>query len=268
MALHSSPVTQEAPAAPAYTLRHLPPPGLRMPWYRSAALTVVVLSVAAFGLVRPERLYVSKVEFEGHARAHEAELRHLSGVRNGATIWEVDVADVSASVLLHPWVSKVTTTRRLDGTVHVAVQEHDPVALLSHGGQLYYLDAGGRPFMRALTDDLDHPIISGLGPELEQVNPELPDLVVNDALWLMEQMHERGLVDRQQISEVRFSRTRGFTVQLAGSQPAARVLFGFGSYERQLDHLASLLHRGVDLSEPLHVDVAPRTVAIVRPIEA
>jgi hypothetical protein len=77
-------------------------------------------------------------------------------------------------------------------------------------------------------------------------------------------------VSSQQISEVSFSRSRGMTVQLRGSNIAGRtshILFGLGHFERQVSHLASLLDDGLDLTRPLSIDLAPPAVAIVRPLD-
>ncbi len=241
-----------------------------MPRLRNVALGCVALITAMTVVVRPDQLYVERIEFVGASRAQAAELRHLADVKNGVTVWGVDLEKISQGVQRHPWVSSVRAERRLPGTVVVRVEEHVPVALLAWGSELYYVDASGRPFLRAHTHDLDYPVLTGVGPQLELTHPELPRLVLHDALWLMGELDARGILTRDRISEIGFSKTRGFTIQTTGAvpgRPSARVLVGFGGYERQLRHLSALQQQGVDLSEPLQVDVAPETVAIVRPVD-
>lgn len=235
---------------------------------RNAAIAGVTLLVLAWVLVRPDQLYVERIEFSGTEQSTPAQLRHLADIHNGTLIWSVNLAEVSERVQRHPWVEAVTVERRLPGTIRVEVVEREPVALLAWEGRLLYVDRRGRPFLDAHTDDLDHPVITGLSPEDESRNDKLPRLVIHDALWLLDQLDTRQLVPRDQVSEVAFHPARGFEIQTTGAQPGrptARILVGLGSYERQLDHLAALLDKGVDLTEPLHVDVAPRKVAIVRP---
>lgn len=237
---------------------------------RAVVLGFVVTGLLAWALVRPDLMVVERVTFEGYQRATPAQLRHLSDLRNGTTIWEVDLGDLASRLQRHPWVASVVARRRLPGTVAVEVVEHEPAVLLAWSSELFYVDAQGRPFLRADSSDLDYPVVTGIGPELQARHPQLPRLALADASWLVAQLDERGLIPAASISEIAFHASRGFTVQLSGSGPdrrTAEVLFGFGDYERQLEHLASLLDRGVDLTSPLHVDVAPPTVAIVRPLD-
>lgn len=238
---------------------------------RVVALGAVLFGALAAVVVRPDLMVVERIEWVGNSRATPAELRHLADLRNGTTIWSVDLGDLAARIQRHPWVDSVSAERRFPGTVVVRVVEHHPVAILAWGPELFYVDDLGRPFLRADSSSLDHPFITGLTPELEALHPELPRLVLRDAVWLLGSLDSRGLLPASQVSEVAFHRTRGFTVQTSGAggdHRTARVLFGFDDYERQLNHLASLLDRGVDLTRPLHVDVAPATVAIVRPMDA
>lgn len=221
-------------------------------------------------IVRPDRMMVEEVRFEGNERASWAELRHLVNVRNGSSIWRVDLDAISRGAAAHPWVKRARAVRRYPATIEVEVEEFQPVALLHFDSQFYYVDSSGAVFLTATNDDLDYPIISGVDTELERRHPDLPGLVMADALWLLQTLDDRNLVSAQQVSEVSFSRTRGMTVQLRGSSAhgrTAHILFGLGHFERQVQHLASLLDDGLDLTRPLSIDLAPAAVAIVRPLD-
>lgn len=235
---------------------------------RTSAVVVVTLLVLAWVVVRPDAWLVERVEFEGHERATEAQLRHLADLRNGTSVWGVDLAAVSAGVARHPWVARAEATRRFPTTVVVRVTEHEPVALLAFEDALYYVDSQGTPFLQATSDDLDHVVLAGIDRDLEEAHPDLPRLVIRDALWLLDELDGRELLPRERVSDLQFHRTRGFTVRAVGAGPghrSAEILLGFDDYDLQLRRLAALLDRGVDLSQPLHVDLAPAKVAIVRP---
>lgn len=235
---------------------------------RLSLLVAALMAVMGWLVVRPEQMYVERIEFVGNQRATAAELRHLADVRNGVRLWEVDLRSLTAGVSRHPWVSSVEAERRFPGTVVVRVTEHEPVAMLAVGADLFYVDAAGTPFLHAQADDLDHPVIVGLDPDFISRDARLPGLILHDALWLLDQLDARDLIPRARVSELRFQPTRGFTLQTAGALPGhatAEVLFGLGDYTRQLDHLGGLLDRDIDLSQPLHIDLAPEKVAIVRP---
>jgi hypothetical protein len=240
-------------------------PFLRRAWYAVAAF------VALFLVVRPDRMLVEHVVYVGNVRATTSQLRHLSDMPNGTRMWEVEPSDVAERVEAHPWVKNASAWIRWPGTLIVEVDEHSPVALVAWRDDLYYVDSEGVPFLRAHADDLNHPMILGLSDQLDEAHPDLPWLVLHDALWLITELDARRLIPRDQISEVSFLPSRGYTVQTTGASrgnPTARVLFAPGDYERQLTQLQHLLHNGVDLSAPLHVDVAPERVVIVRPLNS
>lgn len=229
-----------------------------------AALLSALAPIVLFGVVRPDCMMVERVVFQGASRASEASLRHLADIPNGTTIWSVDPEAAARGVERHPWVRRATAVREWPDRVVIEVEEYEPVALL-HYDRTYYVDRDGTPFLADVTGDLDYPSLTGIGPELERAHPDLPVLAVRDALWLIEALDARGLLSRDRISEVAFSRTRGFTVH----GPAARFAFGVDDLERKLARLERLVAEGqVDPEAPVLVDLAPETVAIVRPLAA
>ena len=236
--------------------------------------TLVTISVVCGGLgmlllvVRPEQWLVERVAFEGQRRATPAELRHLSDLRNGTAIWQVDVERVAEQLERHPWVRSATVTVAWPRTVHVDITEHRPVALLHRESDdpaesvIVYVDEEGTPFLPARPGDLDYPHLTGFEPELSRLHPDLGPLAIRDALWLITTLDDRGLVSRDRVSEVAFSRTVGFT--LVTDQ--ARLVFGHGDLAQQIDRLSLLVSQGLSLEDPTYIDLAPATVAIVRPL--
>ncbi len=234
------------------------------------AVALVLLALALLAL-RPDRMLVEHIVFEGAERAGEAELRHLVHVRNGTTLWGVSPAAVAEQVERHPWVRQAVVTREFPNRLVVAVEEHDVVALLAYGGGLYAVSSEGTVFARAEPGDLDHPILNGIDRDLNDAHAGLPGAVVQDAVWLLRELSGRQILDERHVSEVAFHRTRGFTVRSRGgtaSRPAAEILFAVGNYPRQLARLEALIARSaVDLSQAVHVDLGATRVAIVRPVE-
>jgi len=236
--------------------------------HRVARTRVFPLAALAFGaaalfaVARPDLALVEHVEFQGAERSSPVALRHLADIRNGTTMWRVDLRRAQRGAEAHPWVRSARVYRKLPDTVVVEVEEYEPVALLHHNG-LFYVDRSGAVFLRARTDELDYPVITGIDQALERAHPDLPRLVLRDTLWLLETLDSRGLVSRSQVSEIAFSRTRGFTAHLGGG---AELRFGLEGLDRQVDRLSVLLGEGVDLGEPVLVDLAPASVAIVRPL--
>ena len=214
--------------------------------------------------MRPDLWVVEHVVFDGTDRAGSAGLRHLADLRNGTTVWEVEAEAVARGVERHPWVHHATARFEWPDTVVVEVTEHVPVALLASGA-MHYVDVEGTPFAPASTDDLDYPVLTGISPELAELQPEVPRKAVRSALALMDTLEARDVLDRSRISEVHFDAARGFSVQVTGG---ARILFDLEGFDAQAGRLERLVASGVDVSTPLYIDLVPETVAIVRPLDA
>ncbi len=226
----------------------------------SAALLLLSFGSSAQAWSRPGLCMVERVAFAGQQRAGARELRHLADLRNGTTVWSVDLEAVERGVERHPWVRDARATFDWPDTVRIEVEEHHTVALLHHGDRLLYLSEEGVAFLEARPGDLDYPHITGVTRALAATHPELPGLAVRDALWLMAELDARGLVPRSAVSEVAFSEALGFTVHAGAGQ----LSFGHGELGRQVDRLAVLVGQGLDPLGPTFVDLAPASVAIVR----
>ncbi len=226
-----------------------------------AVLGVVSSATTMWAVVRPDRMLVEHVRFVGADHAGAAELRHLMDLRNGTRMWEVDEADLERRVASHPWVRRAEVSIGWPDAVVVEVEEREVVAVV-HTDRMMVIDRDGTPFLPAGSDDLDHPHITGITPDVQRLHPDVAGMAVRDALWLIEQMELRGLASAP-ISEVAFSTTRGFTV----FHGRARLVFGHGDLSRQLDRLERLAReQGLDLAGPTLVDLAPASVALVRPL--
>jgi len=222
----------------------------------------MAITAAGFGIfvLRPDLMVVENVQFDGHQRAGAMELRHLSDFRNGTTVWGVDPAAVVRSVERHPWVKRASAELQWPGTLHIEIMEYEPVALV-HYDRLYYVDSAGSVILKASADDLDYPVFTGMGPGLEAVHPELPRVVLRDAAWLLKELVGSDALRASDISEIHFSRERGFTVYAQRSQ----IVFGVEQLERRIQRLGLILEHGLKLGQPVVVDLASDSVAIVRP---
>ncbi len=240
-----------------------------VPWGRwlAANLVLAPAGVAVFALARPDLWMVERVVFEGRERTSVAELRHLMDLPNGTPPWRVDPEAVATSLERHPWVREANVELRWPSEVVVHVEERRAAGLLHDGDELLYVDERGVPFVRArgsgAPGGLDHVHLTGMGSELDAIHPELAPRAIADALWLVDALDREGLVPRERVSEVAFSRTSGFLVHTGRS----RLAFGPADLPEQVKRLSVLVARGLRLEEPHHVDLAPATVAIVRPLD-
>lgn len=232
-----------------------------------AAAVITLGAVAAFGTLRPDLWMVEHVLVEGVDRADPAVIRHLADIPNGRPLWGVDPEAVERGVQTHPWVRAATVHVEWPDRIRIVVEEHRIAALVLRREGMFAVADTGQVFLKPSRGDLDHPLLTGFeteGSPSEAGPPpsSLFQLAVPDALALLDALDRRDLVPRTEVSEVAFSATAGFTVHTRG----ARVAFGHGDLDRQLDRLAALVQHGLDLSSAMYVDLAPRTVATLRPL--
>jgi len=232
---------------------------------RSLRLALGALGVLAVGVAiwrSPAALVVRAVQFDGNTRASARSLRHLVDLPSGTSVLSVDLNGVARRAEAHPWVREAGA--QLAGRrVVVTVSEYEPVALAQIGARLFYVDAEGEDFLAARTEDLDYPVLTGLTQDAVALHPDLTRLVLQDDLALLHLLAQDADVSSDAVSEIAFSQTRGYTVYL---RSGAEVLFGLSDHAAAALRLGVLISRGVDLSSPVHVDLGPRRVAIVRPV--
>ena len=229
------------------------------PW----ALLALALLPAGVGARHLSLSMIDEVRFEGAVRAEAPALRHLADVPNGVATWRIDPDEVARAVARHPWVDTAEVRRVGLSTLVIEVHEHRPVALLAQDG-LQYIDDQGRVFLEARSEDLDFPVLTGLDAELGALHPELPQLVVRDAVVLLAELEKADLLAPVRISEVQFSRTRGYTVLL---ESGTRIVFGLGDPRVPLSRLRQLRSEGLRLDHPTLIDLAADRVALVRPLQ-
>jgi hypothetical protein len=236
-----------------------------VPWGRWLAANAFLgpAGVALFALVRPDLWMVERVVFVGREQTSVAELRHLMDLSNGTPPWRVDTDELARAVERHPWVREARVELHWPDELVVQVDERHAAALLHDGDDLLYVDERGVPFVRARGGDLDHVHLTGMGSDLDKVHPDLAPRAIHDALWLVDTLDREGLVPEEQVSEISFSRTSGFLVHTG----RARLAFGHADLPKQVERLSILVARGLRLEEPHFVDLAPATVAIVRPLD-
>lgn len=126
--------------------------------------------VWAAGVVRSAPLLtIDHIAVDGNVRMSRGEVIGLLETLQGQNLFLADLAAGRASLLSSGWVRGATLRRVLPSTVHVTVNEREPIGLGRFGARLYAVDASG-----SIVDEIDPrladlglPIIDGLsaGPE-------------------------------------------------------------------------------------------------------
>lgn len=244
---------------------------------RIAATGFAALGAAA-GLVWlgffSEALRFRELRIVGNDRASSPALRHLADLPVGAPLLLLDLDDAVAGARRHPWVKSATARRVFPDTVVLTIEERQPQALLLLDA-LYLVDETGTPFRKADAADLDHPVLTGLPPDLATKDPPLARRIVADALALLQASEGRAGMQRSALSEVRFDARAGYTLVLRNG---GEVLLGFqdpptedgvpgpAGWDRALARLDTLAGQGVLLSPPVRIDLGLPKLAVVTPL--
>ena len=119
--------------------------------------------------------------------------------------------------------------------------------------------------MNANSSDLDYPVITGVREGVVTAHPDLPQAVIREAVALLSSLESGKLLYREQVSEIAFDSAMGWTVFVDGGP---RFLFGLEDLPGQMARMAKVLSSGVSLMDAVVVDLAPKSVAIVKPLAA
>jgi cell division protein FtsQ len=225
---------------------------------------------------------IKEVRFVGLVHATESELLARSGLKVGDNLIRTDLLAAAHGIESHPWVAAARVTRKLPGSLEVAVVEHRPAALVQMGA-LYVLDDQGKLFKRASPQDaLDLPIVSGLSRAEEPALPatggarrrgalEEPrrELRLLHALHFLDTWREAGFAVSD-LSELRLEDEDAVTVFARDGGSMQEVRLGATDWPLSLRRLSSmrsvLARRGehatkIDLDNPARPSEAAATLA-------
>ena len=101
--------------------------------------------VAGFLLaLRSPLLDVDQIVVSAPAHTRPEALAAASGVERGTPLMDVDVGAAAERVAQLPWVDEASVSRRVDGTIEIAVSERQPVVQVQVGDQVLLSDSERR----------------------------------------------------------------------------------------------------------------------------
>jgi hypothetical protein len=173
----------------------------------------------------------------GAARLSDPELADSAGVARGDALLAVEASAVAERLAAHAWVRRARAARLPTGSLVLAIEEHEPRAVLT-GAQPHALDAEGTPFA---------PVAEGDFPELPRVActaplaPGEPSAALAAAVQLSERLAGLGLPPAEEVSISAAEDPSGSVLRLRGLPP--RFLLG-RDVDAALPRLARLLALG------------------------
>lgn len=206
---------------------------------------------------------VNEIKIVGCINAKEAELLDLARLDLGMEIWKLNLAELTKSIVKHPWIKKVQVRRDWSRqALIIEVQERIPRAMIILD-DLYLVDSQGKIFKRVGTKEkVDLPLLTGLGgKEIKNQDRESEELI-KQALELLDLLANRQIINEHNISEINLHKQRGLTLYtLEKSLP---IHLGWGDYQDKLNRLEKVL---ADIQkkgeEVVYVDVNyPRKIIV------
>jgi hypothetical protein len=196
---------------------------------RSLPAVAAVAAIAALGgaawagrrwVTTSSRFAIADVVVRGAHQVGADELRGALPVRAGDNVF-ADLAAIARAARANPWIAAAEVHRILPNTITVDVREYAAAAVVELG-DLYLVDASGRPFKRAAietgeTDGL--PIITGVGRASYLANRAAAAATVRAAIVAFERWRA---AHRPAIREIHIDPHGAITLHTEGSgQPAA-----------------------------------------------
>ncbi len=183
---------------------------------------------------------INNIEIEGAKRLSPSVLLQQARLEPGLNLLAVRPGQVERALMAHPWIAKAEVSRKWPHSLHLKIQERDPVALAQIGEELLYLDRQGMIFKPLSPGDPHNfPVITGLTPEqFRHAAGDLPE-VVAQAFNLMEVLKKTPPpLNLENISEIHADLEQGFTLYANGVGIALDL--GFKDYSEKLQKFAQL----------------------------
>ena len=183
---------------------------------------------------------INNIEIEGAKRLSRSLLLQQAKLGPGASLLAIRPGQVERALMAHPWIAKAEVSRKWPNSLHLKIQERDPVALVQFGEELLYMDRQGMIFKPLSPGDPHNfPVITGLTPEqFRHPAGDLPE-VVAQAFQLMDVLKNNPPpLNLENISEIHVDLERGFTLYANGVGVALDL--GLKDYSEKLQKFAQL----------------------------
>jgi cell division protein FtsQ len=183
---------------------------------------------------------INNIEIEGAKRLSRSLVLEQAKVGPGASLLAIRPGQVERALMAHPWIAKAEVSRKWPNSLHLQIQERDPVTLVQFGEELLYMDRQGMIFKPLSPGDPHNfPVITGLTPEqFKHPAGNMPE-VVAQAFQLMDELKKTPPpLNLENISEIHVDLERGFTLYANGVGVALEV--GSKDYSEKLQKFAQL----------------------------
>lgn len=118
--------------------------------FKSLAV-IVLLAAISWGLLAgyrwvttTELLSVQNVKISGNQALSSSRVKELAGISQGKNIFAMDIGEMERNIRSSEWVEALRIKRDLPDTLHLKIQEKEPVFWIRKEDRLFYADSQGR----------------------------------------------------------------------------------------------------------------------------
>jgi len=193
------------------------------------------------GLSSSDFFQITATNIQGCRRTTKNLILELSGVDVHSNLLALDSGAVKSNIETHDWVESVSIEKVWPNTLNISVKERVPVAIVSLGEGLFYLDQHGVDFAKVLPpEDMDFPVITGL--RKEEWPKSVRDSMLGEALLFLKYAGQgSSILPKQNVSELHVSGEKELVLYLV-DRPFP-IYLGRGNMNSKYYWLAKVLYR-------------------------
>ncbi len=217
-----------------------------------AAVVALVGRLGYRQMLHSNFFQLSAIEVRGNRAVLRQQIIETAGLRGRQVLFDIDCQALEEELQGHPWIKSAQVRRRGPSTLSIAVAERRPLALVNLGNKgaerLHYLDSDGVVFAPVLaSQDIDFPLLSGLGEELADKRGKVAaESAAAEAIQLLRLSLGDSILPIQAISEIHYDAAQGFILYLTDTPFPVQLGRGGmrGKFRRLTAVLKDLYRRG------------------------
>jgi cell division protein FtsQ len=172
-----------------------------------AAIVIGASAGVAWGAKRyvttSPRFAIKTVAVEGNVRRTPQDLAREGNIVVGDNVFALDLDQAAREIEKDPWVKSAKVTRKLPGSVVVAITEHEPAALVSIEDKLFLASRDGDVFKEAAPEDpMDLPLVTGVDAADVARDREGVEKSIVKALDVVDEVQKSQIASRYPVEEV------------------------------------------------------------------
>jgi cell division protein FtsQ len=203
-------------------------------YHMSGPIVLAATSLRDF-VLENQYFSVREIQVRGADKVSGNEIVTIAGLRQGMSIWKVELSRIEKKIAKHPWVRRVLVRREFPSRIIIDVEERTPKAIVAVR-KLYYVDSDGAVFKEvAPGENVKFPLLTGLRAEDVMAADPAVRRRIRDAMRLAELMAQRS----HSLSEIHFDALDRLVVYTT-SYPVA-LHMGWGDWDEKLDRMERLL---------------------------